>query len=338
MIWTTNLSFCLALLIVSQSSNAYRQKQTIIFKQPMASDAEFIAYVKTNDGYITPSDFLQQQFSEHLENNKIVESFKAAQSEYLSAQMVKAEQSFLKICSSSDKRHYAETIRKIIHYSCLRLAQLSKDLQWMSRAFYFDISQTADKKIFSPDLIASFESLVIKEQAIFKSFSLPPGIDYIFINGRGFSKYEFEAQRWPERSFYLTVLNYQGKFHSLSGSLASLNSLQRRKFKPCGSDHELDQWPTPHKIFGLGTCKPVPQPPAMAIDLRISPHAKENNFPAQISATKANRWWQNKWLWIGASVVTAGAVIYLHEANKQDNSSPEKNTPPAKRPGKKRGF
>lgn len=115
---------------------------------------------------------------------QVEDLYQEAQSKYYSdASPEEVQTAYLNVAEMAGSSSLNERQIKMIHFSLLRLAQLTKgekeSLQWLKRAYEFAPQLEPEKDIFSPPLVASYQELKSPApsapmNSLPKSFSLKP--------------------------------------------------------------------------------------------------------------------------------------------------------------------
>lgn len=206
-------------------------KPLILLQAQGSSSLEFKAFLRT--------DVLYQSFEEFYINRRallggrskdLLKAFKEAQRAYLSGDFHQAKRDFRALIDLSLKEDWSLEEKETLHYSFLRLIQISKNAlekrNLWTKAFYFDHKISPDSSIFPPVFIKKFQSLR-KE----KDFYLwVPGKNFRFfsafqINGRIYQAPFVRGIKLPKNHpFRITLLS--NSFFPVSKILTSHKDLE----------------------------------------------------------------------------------------------------------------
>lgn len=119
--------------------------------------------------------------------------FQQAQQSYLEETPDKAREKFETVVSLSRKSDWSVGERRAIHASYFRLAQIARSdseaQKHLHEAAVFDPEIAADKKIFPPPLVTSYEKILkeeLKQATIWKVSGFKKDFSHIRVNGRTF--------------------------------------------------------------------------------------------------------------------------------------------------------
>ncbi len=136
-------------------------KGGVLYVHPSVSSEEASLYSE-----IHKIETFKQKEVERLQNSaselQLLKLFKTAQSDFLSKSTEFSVIAFKKIIAKKHEADWSPGTRAIIHYSFLRLAQLSDSKEKLSlfeEALAFDASIEPDTKIFPPPLVKAYNKI-----------------------------------------------------------------------------------------------------------------------------------------------------------------------------------
>ncbi len=300
----------------------------ILISQLMAQDVMIqgestpdVAYEKRLVSDPNLQSYIQHLQSQDTKNNlKLQSTFKQAQFEFLQGSLEKAADLYGQISDMQHKARWTLSEQRIIHYSFLRLAQLSKADRnnWLTKAFIFHPEMEVDDKLFPPPLVDQYRRL--QESTPMNVWTLPnktEEFDQIFINGRTLPKGSRFFRYRPGRvridflsNTYqpVTLVTDLKELETIKVSLHPLASgtCQVPKFYVEGSEkfRLLNENCLSGKMAGTG---------AKTLEKWQAATAKPQPGPSFL---------KNKWFWVGVSVVATGLTLHSLKQRESPRGAP----------------
>jgi hypothetical protein len=290
----------------------------LLFEQKLVSSPQSLSYVQ----------FAGQP-------NKISETalkmaFKKAQFEFLQGSLEKAKLKFQEVADRQHSEMWSESAQKLIHFSLLRVAQLSPQNPdpWLEKAIQFHPALDIDTLLFPPPLVRTFKT--IQKKRTLQVWTLPDGapqFDQVFINGRQLAS-TTNFLRYRSGRVRLDFLSNKYQRQTLILPLSQLGAARLGKIPLAKGSCQSPQWqPTSTstdrlrlvvndcvspKGARLGLLSPLPEK-------KVAKDSPDQQHPSLL---------RNKWFWIGASVLATGLAV--HSLNRSSTGSPA-NPPVARR-------
>ena len=337
----------ISMLFPSYTIWAKDLSQSLLIRSAGTSRTEFAAYKKT-ELIKTYAQYQLDILRKTARPIPLSSTLQQAQIEFLSHEPNDSKKSFTKITEHIHDFDWNTEERKIIFYSLIRLAQLTKNNQkkklLLQEAFGFGMGLEPDLKVFPPPLIKLYTQ--IKQKTNFISMDLKkifPSYEIILINGKVFSK--LKKVNLPYGIYRITALSSSRKSW---GRVLSLSRLISKKIK------------TP--FFTEGTCEnPLinhlsknflkkqqvqilfpnfcvwnsAQLPLIKTSNKILPsEGMLDDTKLAKAVEKQPQWWEERWIWLSVALVLGvSSVIVL----SGDKPQPERKSPEIK-PKVKFGF
>ncbi len=300
----------------------------VMVQSEQSHDLEYQKYINENTDKIS---FVDHLFQKKSKDARLGELLKQAQFEFLKGSLDKARGQFQKIVDLSFKEDWNTEQRDIINYSFLRLAQLQKNKQKQTEtlrlSLAFDSKSSANQELFPPPLIAKRKRL--KEKLKTQVWALPKNtekFDQVFVNGQkvdfssGFLKKElgplrisFYSNKWRPQSFQLKASEL-GEVR-----LPMIPLVTGGCHNPIFNTDSLTQ--TKLTLFDQG-CTGSAQ--TQLAGLPTSDSAL--SFPKE-KRKKGPKFYENKWFWIGLSVVAVGLTAYQVDQHNQSSTPSQPASP-----------
>ncbi len=291
-----------------------------------------IYYEKQLIAHPQRTDFIsfevEQQRKKHAD---ILEELKRAQFHFLKGSLDQAIQHFQRIHDQQHDEDWDLEVRKVIHYSQIRLAQLSQNerqKQWIKSALQFAPDLKLDQSLFPPPLVEKYTAL--KKMEPLQVWALPKNsnsFSRIFINGREQKKH---SQFLRYRQGKVRISFYSNRYLPIH-LVVKTNKLE---------GHSLDTVP-----IAQGECGQINfnhkasagvQFHLVDSDCNQPLRAKSlasTTTPTKLASPPENgrkrSFFKSKWFWIGASVLATGLA---YQAIQNNRSSAPASPPPPPRP------
>lgn len=295
--------------------------QDVAVQGPTVSNIEYEKYLIKNPNQTPFVNYLVDQ--RNPKEAELLEDLKKAQFEFLKGSMEEAKKTFQKIVDQKHEEDWSKNVRKTIHYSHLRLAQLEKDenlkSKLLSDAFLFAPEIAVDQTLFPPPLQKQYADL--------------------------FEKNSIQIWKLPKNSIKFSTLLVNGqKIENPSSFLRHRSGIVRISFlsnqwNPIHITTSLDKLESATLTLSplvRGTCQfprfSIPNHPSVRfrmVDKTCSsqPHSQlasnENLLPPPKSPSNSTipKIFKSKWFWIGASVIATGFAINSANQNRNQGSS-----------------
>ena len=298
------------------------QAETFWIKSLKVPVNKFKAHIQTlsSEGDKSYAVIQLKRLRERTKAFSLEEKIKQAQKLYLSDNLLKAQESFEEITNQIYLGDWNNEERRIIFYSLLRQAQLSKQSEskkaFVKRAALFRgeeiTSKDPDYSLFSPDFWKEFSQIQKKIPSTSISWKkIFPYHEIILINGKQIN---------VQKAFYLSDGTY--RITALSSShepwikiiSTSLLLSQSLKFSSltkgvCEFEKIKEKWLEPHvKLFTNSFCPTSFKETA----LTKAASTKQYNIDIEkdLNQTKATNKYA-KWIFLGSILATLGILYYF---------------------------
>ncbi len=289
--------------------------QVVAVSTPNTNPLDYENHLLQNPSQIS---FLQHYGKQRKQtSDDLFAKLKRAQFYFLDGQLSLAKESFDEITSMAHSADWGEEERKALHFSFLRKAQLTSNVQTsykiLGQALDFDFEQIIDEQIFPPPLVQQYKNLLKQRKSLV--FALPSQaskFDQILINGKVQTdvKSFLKIPRQDVRITFLSNTYKPQSFVTNSEQLQNLKiSLDPLILGTCESpdwDRNLfaDQkilriWPGCQNSKSLAL-------PTLSEKLTIRPEVSSSNF----------KFLKSKWFWAGVSILATGAIVHHQQKDR----------------------
>ncbi len=301
-------------------SGCWLHAKTAIVQNMNASDIEYYSFVSKNKNlYQTFSKQFVESLEQLPEQKQIRKVFLKAQSHYTNKEFYRAKLLYLRVVSYYNEVHLNEHGQQLVLKSLEKLIELSHNKEHIQKY----------KRLLKGGAFANLDNKKLKTWIVPERLQV---FDKLIINGQIYDMYPGLKVQLPINTFLITVVSNKMEPISEQHTYASLKkwdpNLTWFDTSTCdvSENKKLSRviffssnCVLPNQDQHLKTITPVK-------DLMISHKPKPTpsiNLSAQINKPK---WYKNKWLWLGAGLVTTAVII----ASRDDKKKPVNNSPTVK--------
>jgi hypothetical protein len=300
----------------------------VLVQGPNMPDVQFEKQLMQNP---QAQSYIQHSRSQNQKAEKeLIEQLKKSQYEFLKGSLEKAKALYKEMAQKQHQEHWSKKARQAIHYSQLRLAQMTESPQkkqhWIQQALIFDPSIAVDTQVFPPPLVSEYKKQ--KESLGLQVWALPKNADAftkILING---VEQENQGSFLRYRSGLVKISFFSNRYHSvhLTTDLKNLDQMTLPLNPLAQGDCETPQWTLQNKSQATyqlldKDCQSLAA--AQGVQTPLTWSANET-APRQEKSSKA--FYQSTWFWVGVSVLATGLTI--HAVNQQNRGSVQQVTLP----------
>lgn len=297
--------------------------QVVVIPSSSTPEAELLSHLSQNpqelsfdQAYLTLQKEKRQALLTHL---------KKAQFAFLEGQIDQAQLEFQKLADLRWNEDWPDREREVIHFSIVRLAQLSQDrqqrLSYLQEALDLDPEIRIDEEVFPPPLVSDYKQ-ILKDRH-FQVWQLPKGaerFERLIINGRSF----------PGRVSFLRDTNRKVRITFLSKHLkpqtrtVEIQDLANQELEALPLSGQVLNCLTPDWAWPLGE----------EFEMRLLASECKERRPLQLpiasqapqpitttSGKSLKRVLRSPWLWAGVSLVATGLLIHHQQQNRDGASS-----------------
>ena len=303
----------------------------VLVQGPNTSDIEFEKHLLQKPQVQSYSSFAQK--APPQAEKRVQSLLKKAQFEFLQGSMDKAIQLFKEIADQEHEHHWSKDLQEVIHYSQLRLSQLSQEEKdkkgWMRKALLYNSHIPIDKKLFPPPMVSQYQKM--KKEDPLQVWSLPTlanEFQQILINGQPQDR---DSSFVRHRAGIVKISFFSNQYQAthMTTDIAHINQAKLSLLPLAEGSCHNPQWniQTPESVklkIIESSCSPHSQAKKLT---RSQEWSQPSPTPTLHKSSKA--FYKSKWFWIGVSVVATGLTWHLISQNNKNNPSPQAPQPPS---------
>ncbi len=332
------LGICLLL-----HANLVFAASAFIVRAPELSLVEFRGIQRALPETVSLADRQAPNDRQEADSRQMTSLFAEAQKEYLGGSLDRAKQLYAQVAEHRFDYSWGPGLRRMFVFALLRMAQMADPTEeslHLQRAVEFDPTHDMDESVFPPPLVAAFNK--VRGEVRGALIKWPPelkGYETVLINGRpvrlnpgaqldlvggtqrlDFLSSAFEAVVVMGGANEIKNLKLAPRAPLVSGNCGapalhpSLSTLGRVTVvypDSCVRVRVKGVWQTDDSTKNL-----------QGLDLRVTDSESPNSVPIIRDAPEpgTQKWYHNKWVWIGAGTVTAAIVTaVLISQNRRAN-------------------